>query len=289
MTPDRPLYEYLLGVGPGRSGSTFLHAILTNHDAFEAPEIKEAHYYRSLRRFERALRQVRGASPSIILVDVANHAYRDPSLAAGIEALGAHGHRTLLVVFFREHRARAESMMRFRKSRGELSALFGAKVLERAAVRDSLVPEDLSRLYGLPVDILTVEFSTLVEHTERLLAVLADLCGTAGFGAAPPHPVNESVRARSVPLSVAGKLAALTLRKAGFRKTLQQLKEHPCVQSAFFVPLAGSPGEVHFSDRSERILRSRHEACRRIIDDSNTRLGEGIWLKRVGAGDCGRL
>lgn len=287
MAPDRPLYEYLLGVGPGRSGSTFLHAILADHDAFEAPEIKEAHYYRSLRRFERALRQIRGAAPSIILVDVANHAYRDPSLAAGIEALGARGHRTLLVVFFREHRARAVSMMRFRKSRGELSALFGAKVLERATVRDSLAPEDLSRLYGLPADILTVEFSTLVEHPERLLAVLADLCGTAGFGAAPHHPVNESVRARSVPLSAAGKLAALTLRKAGFRKTLQQLKEHPRVQSAFFVPLADGSGEVRFSDRSERILHNRHEACRRVIDDSNTRLGEGIWLKRTGTGDRG--
>ena len=284
MTPDRPSYEYLLGVGPGRSGSTFLHAVLTSHGAFEAPEIKEALYYRSSRRFEKALRRVRGAVPSAILVDVANHAYRDPSLAAGIETLEARGHRALLVVLFREHRARAASMMRFRKSRGELSALFGEKVLERTVVRDSLAPGDLSRLYGLPVDVLTVEFSALVEHTERVLKVVADLCGTAEFGPVPRCPVNESVRARSILLSAIGKLAALALRKAGFRRTLHRTKEHPRVRSVFFVPFAGSPGEVRFSDWAESLLQGRYEACRRVIGDSSTCLEEGIWLKRSDAG-----
>ena len=282
VASDRPSYDYLLGVGPGRSGTTFLHKILTSHTAFHAPEIQDAYYYRSFRRFNRVLRHIRTSVPSAMLVDVANHAYRDPSLAAGLEGLGKHGHRTLLVVLFREHRARAVSMMRFRKSRGHPSALFGAKVLERAVVRHSLTPADLLRLYGLPVDVLTVDFSTLVENTERLLKVLTDICRTPAFGAVPHHPLNKSVHARNLPLAVAGKLAAVVLRRAGFRKTLHGLKEHPRIQRAFFAPLGESPDEVRFSEQAERLLQSCHEACRGVIHTSGTCLAEGIWLKRAG-------
>ena len=277
----RPSYDYLLGVGPGRSGTTFLHEILTRHDAFHAPEIQDAYYYRSFRRFKRALRQIRTIVPSAILVDMANHAYRDRSLATGVEGLGERGHRTLLVVLFREHRARAVSMMRFRTSRGHPSALFGAEVLERAIVRSSLTPEELSRLYELPADILTVDFSTLVQNTEQLLTVLTALCRTPAFGPVPHHPLNKSVRARNLPLSVAGKLAAVALRRAGFRKTLQHLKAHPRIQRAFFAPLGESPAEVRFSERAERLLQSHHEACRRVVQASTARLAEGIWLKRA--------
>ena len=65
-----PAYEYLLAVGPSRSGTTFLYRLLSAHPAFRAPEIKEAHFYRSARRRDRALGRL--SSTGAILLDVAD-------------------------------------------------------------------------------------------------------------------------------------------------------------------------------------------------------------------------
>ena len=278
-----PSYDYLLVVGPGRSGSTYLYEILASHDGFEAPEIKEGYYYRSFRRFRKALRQARAAASSAILVDVANLAYRDRSLAAGIETLGHRGYRVLLVVLLRDHRARAVSMMAYRRSRGELSAILGARALERSVIRDSLTPGDLSRIHGLPVDVLSVDFTALTRSTDRFLEVLAELCGTAGFEDARVRPVNESVRARSLLLSAAGKLTAVAMRGAGLRGLLQRLKDSPRLKRAFLVPLSPRRDPARFGERAERILASRSEACRRVMAESSERLAEGVRLKRADA------
>ena len=118
----RPLYDYLLVAGPGRSGSTFLYELLDAHPGFTAPDIKEGYLYRAPRRLDRALRR---AAPAVVL-DVANLAWRDPALAGGVAALRARGHLVLIVVLLRDHLERAVSMFRFRRSRGELAALLGA-------------------------------------------------------------------------------------------------------------------------------------------------------------------
>ena len=46
----RPSCDYLLVVGPGRSGKHVLYRLLNGHAAFESPAIKDAYYYRSPRR-----------------------------------------------------------------------------------------------------------------------------------------------------------------------------------------------------------------------------------------------
>ena len=38
-----PVYDYVLAVGPHRSGTTFLYRALAAHPGFRAPEIKEAY------------------------------------------------------------------------------------------------------------------------------------------------------------------------------------------------------------------------------------------------------
>ena len=203
--------DYLLVVGPGRSGSTFLYRLLKGR-TFESPAIKDAYYYRSQRRFERALRRIRAADAAAVLLDVANLAWRDPRLMAGVAALRRRGRRVRLVVLLREHRARAVSVMAFRRSRG----VGGSRAaLERAVVRDSLTPDDLARLFGLGVDVATVDFRALVGRTGAVLDILTDLCGAPRIEDAGRGPVNASVRARHRWLSAAGKLAAAVLRAAG--------------------------------------------------------------------------
>ena len=266
--------DYLLVVGPGRSGSTFLYRLLNGHGAFESPAIKEAYYYRSPRRFERALRRIRATAPAAILLDVANLAWRDPWLLAGVGELRRRAHRVLLVVLLREHRARAVSVMAFRRSRGARAAL------ERDVVRDSLTPEDLARLYGMGVDVVTIDFRALVGRTGAVLDVLADLCGVPRIEHVPPGPVNAAVRARSRWLSAAGKLAAVVLRGTGCRRLLQRLKDSPRVMGIFFLPGVPAGERPRLGGAAGDLLARRFADCRRAVDASSELLTAGVWLKR---------
>ena len=147
-------YDYLLVVGPGRSGSELLYERLKAHPAFAFPEIKEGYYYRSPRAWRRARRALgAGSGGPRILADIANLAYRDGALAGGVEALRGGGCRILIAVLLRDHVDRAMSMARFRRSRGELAALLGAARLEAAVVRDRLTPDRLLGVYRLDADV----------------------------------------------------------------------------------------------------------------------------------------
>ena len=273
-----PLRDYLLVVGPGRSGSTFLQRSLNGRGGFASPAIKDAYYYRSPRRLERALRRIRSAAQSAILLDVANRAWRDPWLLAGVEELRRRGRRVLLVVLLREHRERAASVMAFRRSRG----VGGSRAaLERAAVGDSLTPEDLARLFGMGVDVVTIDFRALVGRTGAVLDVLADLCGVPRFEPVERAPVNAAVRARSRWLSLVGKLAAVVLRAAGWHRLLQRLKDDPRVMGIFFRAGAARGGPPPLGAASGDLLARRFAACRRAVDESCERLAAGIWLHRA--------
>ena len=87
---SEPVYDYLLVVGPGRSGSEFLYRLLRDHPGFVFPEIKERYYYRSPRAFRRARKRLDGRQGQI-LCDVANLAYADARLSRGVEALREEG------------------------------------------------------------------------------------------------------------------------------------------------------------------------------------------------------
>ena len=277
------MYDYLLVVGPGRSGSTFLYQILNGHAMFVAPVIKEGYLYRSPARFERAVRRLRrAAQSSTVLLDAANLAWRDPRLAGGLEALRSRGYATLVVVLLRDHREQAVSTMTFRRSRGEWTALLGRRVLERAVVRDSLTAPDLSRLFGLGADVLTIGFSALTTDTARVLDVLADLCGVAKFENTRYRRVNESVGARNLLLSASGKLAAVALRRAGCLGLLQRLKDSTRVRRIFFRPVVGR--RTRLGAEAETVLARHFEACQRAVDEAGKRLMDGVWLRRATAG-----
>ena len=219
MEPSSPAYDYVLVVGPGRSGTTFLYRLLNAHPAFAAPEIKEGYYYRSVRRFDRARRKLRRSDT--ILLDVADTAWADPRLAV-VTALHRRGWRTLVVVLLRRHRERAISVMAYRQSRVPFTS---AGALERAALRDSLTDQALAGIYALGADVLTVGFDALVGNPRAVLDVMARLCRTPGFAPPATSPVNQAVQARHPLLGGAAKLAAVLLRSAGARRLLQALKD----------------------------------------------------------------
>ena len=192
-------YDYVLAVGPSRSGTTFLYRRLIAHPAFSAPVIKDAHYYRSARRLGRALRGLRGSGA--VLLDVADTAWSDRRLTA----VGAHvrgGCRVLVVVLLRPHREQARSVMAYRKSRvlpAVPALLSGPGGLERAAVRDSLTAGALERIFSLGADVLTVDFGVLTGEPRRALDALASLCGVGPFADVAAEPVNSAERARRSP------------------------------------------------------------------------------------------
>ena len=273
-------YDYLLVVGPGRSGSTFLYRLLNAHPAFAATQIKEGHYYRSARRFERARRRLPG--PDAILLDVANTAWADPRLAA-VAALRRRGWRILVVVLLRRHRERAVSVMAYRESR---MVFPGARRLERAALRDSLTVAALARIHALGVDVLAIGFDTLVGDPRAVLDALARLCGTRGFAPPDTRPVNPAVRARHPALGAAAKLAATVLRAVGARRLLQALKDEPRVGRLFFRPAPAAP-RFALSAPAARLLDRRFEACLAAVAAASTPLGEGLWFAPGGRAATG--
>ena len=279
---DSAVCDYLLVVGPGRSGSEFLYRRLKGHPAYAFPEIKEGYYYRS----PRAFRKARARAGGRVLVDVANLGYRDAALAPGVRALLAEGVRVLLVVLLRDHRERARSMIAFRRSRGEVSALLGARRLETAVVADRLTPARLRAIHALDADVLALCFDALTADATAALDCLAALCGTAPFvDGTEEGAVNEAVRARVPPFAAAGKLAALALRRLGWRRTLQRLKDSRRLRTFFFAPLDGADAAPPLSDASARLLDECGRECRAAVAEASERLRPGVFLRRApGAG-----
>ena len=274
------MYDYLLVVGPGRSGSEFLYRLLRGHPSFVFPEIKERYYYRSPRAFRRAWQRLDGLGQGQILCDVANLAYADAKLSPGIDALAEEGYRVLLVALLRDHRERAISMMQFRRSRGELSALRGPRNLETAVVRDRLTPDRLTAIFQTNADVLTLSFPALTRDTGAVLEVLAALCGTPRFSGMPQPAVNEAVGARSWWLSALGRWGAYTLRRLGFRRLLQRIKENRTVNRAFFVPLSTDRERPRFAVESVRLLDAAALDCQTILENSARPVSEGIYLRK---------
>lgn len=269
----------MLVVGPGRSGSDFLYRILRAHPDYAFPEIKEGAYYRSVRAYERARAKVRPVGK--LLCDIANDAYHDPKLTSGVRALQRQGVSILIVVLLRNHRDRALSAMRFRKSRGRPSALLGARHLEESVVRDRLTPRMLEDIFSLDVDVLTVDFATLVENTDGFLAKLACLCSTAPFDDVPAEPVNVSTQARFVWLSTLGWLSAVALRRLGLTRLLQRIKDSRLVDRLFFRTPASGREEIRLAASSVRILDDAHRDCWSLVTRLSTKEQEGLFIRRA--------
>lgn len=273
------MVDYLLAVGPGRSGSDFLYRLLRTHPDYAFPEIKEGSYYRSVHAYRRARAKVRPAGT--LLCDIANRAYRDPKLQHGVRALQQQGVSILVVVLIRNHHDRARSAIRFRKSRGQPSALLGSRHLERSVVRDRLTAEMLEDIFRLDVDVLTVDFETLVEDTGTFLAKLAALCGTAPFAAVAIEPANVSARARFVWLSTIGWLCAVALRASGLTRQLQRLKDSRLAGRLFLTPLAPGGDDVRLSDNTERTLDVAYRECWSVVTRLSVQERDGIFLRRA--------
>lgn len=269
-----PRYDYVLVVGPGRSGSTFLWRLLAAHPAFAAARIKEGYYYRSARRYRRARRGLGGA----MLLDVANTAWAD----ARLDRLPAPRRRVLLVVLLRRHRDRAVSVMAYRKSRALPDAWAGGRALERSALGESLTLEVLERLFGLGADLLAVGFETLTGEPQLVLDTLARLCGVPPLPAPAPAPANAAERARHPLLAGAGKRAALALRFAGAHRLLQALKDSPRVRGLFFRPLED---RLRLSPEAARRLDRQYGDCVAALDAAGERLGAGLWYVGARAAD----
>ncbi len=270
-------YDYLLVVGPGRSGSTFLYDLLKQHPDYAFPEIKEGYYYRSPRLFDRRYRSV--ADSGRLLVDVANLAYRDARLTGGVEALRSRGTRILLVALLRNHRDRAVSMIRYAKSRGRPAVWMGARTLEKRIVRECLTPADVRRLLALDADLLFIDFDALTRDTRSCLGVLTSLCGSAPFANPASQAVNESVAPRNLALASAATLVRTVMRRLGFRRTLQSLKDTAFLQRLLFVPLRTERPAL--SPASERTLDAAFRECSSIIGGAARLVAGGVHVRKA--------
>ena len=270
-------YDYLLIAGPGRSGTELLYLNMSRHPDLRFPEAKEGGYYRRPARIPRA------SAAAGILTDISNLAYNDAALADGVSAARRAGRRVLIVITLREHRDRAVSMIRFRKSRGEFSAWFGDARLERSVIRDRLTRADLEAIYDLEADILAIRFDSLIENPKRALNAIAGLCGVPPFGEVEGGLVNESLRPRFFPLSAAAKLMALTMRRIGLRRPLQRIKDSDIPRKVLFAPITESEKRetAILQESSARLLARSYKECMEMIERRSERVAEGVFVRRA--------
>ena len=271
-------YDYLLSVGPGRSGSTFIYQKLKAHPDIEFPGIKEGYLYRSLGRFEQVRKRL---DERLILADISNLAYQDPLLGCGIKMIKNNGYRVLLILSIREHFDRAVSMIRFKRSRGEFCALKGMSYLEEKVMNDQLMPEQLLNIFQMDVDVLIVYFPVLTQKTEVFLDHLSNLCGISQFNNIEKERINESVCARNVVLSAFGKVVAIALRKLGCACFLQTLKDSNLMKRLFFVKLRRD--NFSLSEKNKRLLSALYFDCCSVVDAFSHRVGEQIYFRKTGA------
>lgn len=268
-----PNYDYALIVGPGRSGTELLYVNMSRHPSLRFPETKEGGYYRRPSQIPPA------SDDGGVLADISNLAYSDAALADGVSEMRRMGRRVLVVVILREHRDRAVSMIRFRKSRGEFSAWFGDARLERSVIRDRLTSADLAAIYDLGVDALTIQFESLVANPERALNAIADLCGIPPFADVERGLVNESLRPRFFPLSAAAKLAALAMRRMGMRRPLQRIKDSEIPRKALFVPITESEKrKTTLEESNARLLEKSYKECMEVVERRSQRVAEGVFV-----------
>ena len=275
-----PNYEYMLIVGPGRSGTELLYVNMSRHPRLRFPEAKEGGYYRR----PSAIPRPRG--DGAILADISNLAYGDAALGAGVSAMRRSGHRVLVVVTLREHRDRAASMIRFRKSRGEFSAWFGDRRLERSVVRDRLTAANLADIYALDADVLAIRFENLVAEPKRALNAIAAVCGIDEFADVEGGLINESLRPRFFPLSAAAKLAALAMRLVGLRRPLQRIKDAKLPRKVLFAPIPESEKRpISLCPASARLLDAAYGECLAAIERRSERVSDGVFFRRRGSGE----
>ena len=250
----RSTYDYLLAVGPGRSGTTYLYRLLRDHYAVAFPEIKEAGYYRSPDRYRRARRRL---PPGTLLGDVDNGAYLDPGLPEAVVRLRGQGQRVLLAVVLRDQVERAECMMRFATSRGRQLRRGGAGALER--------------------DVVALDFQRLIREPEALLNGLAGWCGIPAWPEALPRGgVNAGVAARWAPAAALGAALAGGMRRLGLLTALQGLKDSRRVQDLFFRALPAGGGDCAagtLAPEHVALLRESDRECRDWVEPGPGRAG----------------
>ena len=279
-TAPAPRYDYLLVVGPGRSGSDFLYRQLQAHPQLAFPEIKEGYYYRLPRRY-RKFSAPRGRAGQI-LADISNLAYLDPQLPASVARLQAGGARILLAVLLRHHGDRAVSMLAFRQSRAEYPWRGGRRQLAAAVLRDRLTPEQLTRLYQMDTDVLTIHFPALVGNPAATLAALAACCGLAAFPPPAAAGVNPSARARNILLVRIGRFVARGLRRLGCRRALQWVKDNPRLMNLFFRP--GPPPAVPQLTAADRdSLEQTYRECCALTAAHSEKIAAGVYFRRAAA------
>ena len=263
-------YDYLLFVGPGRSGTTYLYRALKECYAVMFPEIKEGYYYRSADRYTRMRWMV---PPTHVLGDGANGAYMDDQLAERVSGLGA---RTLIVVTLRNHLDRAHSMLKFDLSRGR-ELWHGKEGLESRVIDRRLTPAHLERIYSTNTDVVVIEFGEILRNPEAVLNYLADLLGIPGADGLPDIGKNPSEGARSVHLSALATLASNALRGAGLRHLLQTLKDSQTIHNLVF---KGAAAPTTIGESHSALLVSDNEECWKLIHERSLSLDNGVFIRR---------
>ena len=268
----------MLFVGPGRSGTSLLFENFRRHPQLDFPEtIKEGYFYRSPKKAINLMSSLRKKDKKT-LTDFANMAYRDDAMPSKINLLSDAGFKIALVVTMRKHHDLAAAVMKFRKSRGEFSALFGNYYLERRVVEDRLTAERLLRIYETKSDVIVVDFETLISDIPNTLDTLFCVFSLHPVSSYVTGVVNHSTAARFPFIQPPLKGIAVAMHKLGFRRTLQRIKDNNYIMKCLFKPLSNTE-ETELTTESLGLLADSAMKCRAMVAARSGPSKYGVFME----------
>ena len=228
------LPRYLLVAGPGRSGSTYLYNVMSQHPEVVTAGWKEAYLYRNERKLLSTLRK---NSRRKVLLDVANRGFVDPKLREFLANYsGSEPYRLTLIYLYRDQGERLASVFDFRKSRGMIEAYLPQRLAEKLLISDIFSSRHIQGQQS-------PHYETFILKTERMqrdpTRFLAELDKMLHLGLDQTKPLvavhfNERRDARMLWASSIGKVAASLLRWLGMARIVEAIKTQPQIEKLFF-------------------------------------------------------
>jgi hypothetical protein len=220
-------------LGPGKSGSTWLHSALSQHSEFCAPRIKETEFFykemnRTRENYEKLFIKTREHKA---FGDFSNQNYLDTNVVRNVLSLYPE---TKFIYLYREPYERLLSAYKFDKLTARVNNVdkflmkWSKDRLDDCRIINRFINEIPDR------NLLVINFVDIKETPDVVYESICDFLGLSQEALSTKLNKNKSREPRSLLLSLVGQKCARLLRQLRLYSTLQSLKSSVGIQRFFY-------------------------------------------------------
>ncbi len=237
-------------LGPGKAGTTWLYHLLRENEQVCVPLIKETAFFNS--NYHRGVKWYLSlfdfSSEHLAFGDISNQNYKSPVVIENCLKLFPE---TLFIYLLRDPRDRFLSAYRFELKQGRsLPIETYALEWDLSLFDDRSIVQRLQE--RVPVgQLLLVRFEDIRSRPQFVAQLIGHVLGVQLLSFPTQDAKNISVYPRSRVLAKSGRFVASQLRRLGFLRLLQRLKNSFFISRVFYtkVPVSHSQYDRLFAER----------------------------------------